>query len=105
MAFQIFLFNKTPLYLAVEKGNTDIVKLLLSNNDIKVNLSNILIHYILMELIDIYFILINKYFDWVFKLFFYKTPLYLAVEKDNLDIVKLLLTNQSIDVSHGYILI
>lgn len=105
MAFQIFLFNKTPLYLAVEKGNTDIVKLLLSNNDIKVNLSNILIHYILMELIDIYFILINKYFDCVFKLFFYKTPLYLAVEKDNLDIVKLLLTNQSIDVSHGCILI
>lgn len=51
MKFQIFfllmksyyLFDKTPLYLAVEKGNLEMVKLLLSNKKIKVNLTCILI--------------------------------------------------------------
>ena len=36
-------FYKTPLYLVVEKGNVEIVKLLLANNKVDVNVKNILI--------------------------------------------------------------
>ena len=36
--------------------------------------------------------------------FFYKTALYLAVEKENLEIIKLLLTKDDIDVNINYVL-
>lgn len=36
MIFQ-YIFNKTPLHLAVEKGNTEIVKLLISNKNLDIN--------------------------------------------------------------------
>lgn len=32
-----YIFNKAPLHLAVEKGNTEIVKLLISNKNIDIN--------------------------------------------------------------------
>ena len=37
------IFNKTPLYIAVEKGNRDIVQFLIANENIDVNIANILI--------------------------------------------------------------
>ena len=40
-----FLLNKTPLYFAVEKGNIEIIKLLLQNNEIDVNILNIFISF------------------------------------------------------------
>ena len=33
----------------------------------------------------------------------YKTALYMAVEKENIEIVKLLLTNNKLDINLGYI--
>lgn len=41
--FLSIIFNKTPLYIAVEKGNRDIVQLLIANENIDVNIANILI--------------------------------------------------------------
>ena len=38
----ILLFQKTALYIAVEKENIEIIKLLLSNNRINININNIL---------------------------------------------------------------
>ena len=35
--------------------------------------------------------------------YFYKTALYLAVEKENIEIVKLLSTNDKLDINLGYI--
>lgn len=46
--------NKTALFVAVENGNIDIVKLLLSNNNIDVNIINTII---------------NLFFKCYFKLF------------------------------------
>ena len=34
----------------------------------------------------------------------YHTALYLAVEKENIEIIKLLLTNDKLDINLGYIL-
>lgn len=33
--------NKTPLYIAVEKGNIDVVQVLLANKDVNVNIKSI----------------------------------------------------------------
>ena len=38
------------------------------------------------------------------KIIIYKTALYLAIEKENIDIIKLLLLNDNIDVNIPYIL-
>lgn len=43
MTFLFFNFNKTALYLAVEIGNVEIVKLLLDSNKVSVNILNVLI--------------------------------------------------------------
>ena len=37
-------------------------------------------------------------------IYFYKTPLYLAVENENIEIIKLLLSNDKLDTNLGYIL-
>ena len=44
---------------------------------------------------------INYYiFEWNFYIrWFYKTALFLAVEKENIEIVKLLLTNDKLDIN------
>ena len=45
-----------------------------------------------------------SYLPIVFKIiFFYETALYLAVENENIEIVKLLLSNDNINVNVGYI--
>ena len=47
----------------------------------------------------------NHIFQWNLKKKNYKTALYLAVEKENIEIIKLLLNNDKIDVNIPYILI
>lgn len=44
-----------------------------------------------------------SYLPIAFKIIFYETTLYLAVENENIEIVKLLLSNDNIDVNVGYI--
>ena len=53
----IALFNKTALYLAVEKENVEIVKLLISNNKIDPNIICILSYY--------YYKIHNKSFNYI----------------------------------------
>ena len=38
-----------------------------------------------------------------FDIIIYNTALYLAVEKENIEIIKLLLTNDNLDINLGYI--
>ena len=40
----LYIFNKTPLYLAIENQNPKIVEALLKNKNINVNLQSILIN-------------------------------------------------------------
>ena len=46
-------FIKTSLYLAIEKENTEIIKLLLTNDKIDINIYNVLI--ILLKFQNVYF--------------------------------------------------
>ena len=87
MKFQIIyfdrVFNETSLCLAVEKENLDIIKLLLMNDKIDINIIN-----------EIYL------FKFYLNAYSYKskiTALYLAIEKENLDIIRVLLTNNKLD--------
>ena len=41
MKFSFFSFYKTPLHIAIEKENIDIIKLLLSNEKLNVNLKSV----------------------------------------------------------------
>lgn len=41
MKFAFFLFNKMALHMAVEKGNPDIVQLLLNREEIDVNIRSV----------------------------------------------------------------
>lgn len=77
-------FHKTALYIAIEKGNIEIVKLLLKNEKIDVNISNrIKWHESGTDNC-------NQY---------EKTALFLAIEKENIEIIELLLSNNKIDVN------
>ena len=46
-----------------------------------------------------YFNCIQKQIIYEISMKFYKTALYLAVEKENIEIVKLLLTNDKLDIN------
>ena len=79
--------EKTPLYRAIELGNMAIVVMLLMNNKIDVNKKN---------KFDFY---ISRYGgSGRFALKLELTPLNRAIESENIEIVKLLLINNSIDV-------
>lgn len=84
--YEIFIsyFHKTTLYLAIEVGNVEIVRLILSVPNIDVNEKSIFFSLFLIVFL---------------KLFFFngRTPLHLAVEKQHLDIIKLLLQHKGID--------
>ena len=95
----ILLFQKTPLYIAVEKENIDIVKLLLMNDEIDVNLTNKSFYNFqendyIKELVDEY----DHYQKFDNNITAEKTSLYRAIEIGNIEIVKLLLMNRKIDV-------
>ena len=78
-------FKKSALYMAVEDGNIEIAKLLLSNDTIDVNLSMSKTESSGNHII--------------------KSPLYAAIEKRRNQMVKLLLSNDKIDVNLFFILI
>ena len=148
--FNIIIIYKTALYLAVEKENIEIVKLLLTNDKLDMNIINILnLFFIKLKMIFFNFIqnhifqwysksylsmifkiisfneiqnhifqynsksylsitfkiisfnrIQNHIFQWNFNIIIiYKTALYLAVEKENIEIIKLLLTNDKLDIN------
>lgn len=74
-------YKKTALFLAVEKENYEIVKLLLSNKNVDVNC------------------LCSFEYDPEHHIKEEKTPLLMAVSKQNIEIVDLLLANNKIDVN------
>lgn len=41
MIFNNIIFNKTPLFIAVENDNIDIINILLSNKNIDVNIPSV----------------------------------------------------------------
>ena len=45
----------------------------------------------------------NQYFNLISTFILYKTPLFLAIEKANLEITKLLLVNDKLDINALYI--
>ena len=85
-------FYKTPLYVAVEVENVEIVKLLLEKENIDINLLCILRYYFVIQLL---LFCLNE----ITKCFFKKAALHVAVEKENIEIVKLLLKNQKTDIN------
>ena len=57
MKFKIFFFNeKAALHIAVEKGNIELIKILLSNPNIDINL------YTILNIVFVYIIIINIFF-------------------------------------------
>ncbi|KAI1427709.1 ankyrin repeat-containing domain protein [Xylaria sp. FL1777] len=80
----------TPLHLAARQGNLDIVKLLLSHPSIDVNLQCPSGYTPLLQSLSAYTPLPQSPGC---------TPLQLATQQGNLDIVKLLLSHPSIDVN------
>ena len=109
--------------MAIEKENIEIVKLLLANDKLDINILNILniflLHSKLYHSITFKIILFNYIesiffneiqnhifqwnknyiFQWDSDIWFHKSALYLAVEKENIEIVKLLLTNDKLDIN------
>ena len=75
--------QKTALYVAIEKENIEIIKLLLANKNIDVNIPN-------ME---------DAFTGGGDEMVWKRTALYNAIRKRNNDIVKLLLQNDKIDVN------
>ena len=90
------------LRLACESGNCEIVKRILALNNIDINSHEIFLiifmtfenKYLFIKLIDIFLRNINN---------INKALLHIAVEKENTEIVKLLLNNPQIDVNIKYI--
>lgn len=81
----------SPLFLAVNNENKEIVKLLLSNKNINVNQMSIFYRYSSERIHD--FQVDNTRFE------VNKNPLHLAIEKGNIEIVKLLLQCEKIDIN------
>ena len=81
-------YEKTPLFAAVEKENFEIIKLLLNTDDIDVNVIN-------NENDNIWGGNMIMFCELTKK----KTALYVAIEKENIEIIKLLLANNNIDVN------
>lgn len=57
--FLILVFNKSPLHISVEKGNQEILQLLLQRPDIDVNAKSILINF--------FYTIHTKFFNYVLK--------------------------------------
>lgn len=95
-----YVSQKTPLYIAVEKGNKEIVSLLLAKNDIDINIKS----GILTETIEHYEYKKKKKKSSKTKknsqmIKERKTALHKAVELNNSEIISLLLQNQNINLN------
>ena len=93
--------EKTPLYLAIEKGNNEIIQLLLENEKIDLNVVNKI-----ETKTDEYYEKYNKYkrgntIGWSVSTTKKeeKTAFYLAVEKGNLELIKKMLSNEKVDIN------
>ena len=93
--------EKTPLYLAIEKGNNEIIQLLLENEKIDLNVVNKI-----ETKTDEYYEKYNKYkrgntIGWSVSTTKKeeKTAFYLAVEKGNLELIKKMLSNDKVDIN------
>lgn len=86
------VFYVTPLYVAVKKGNIEIVKLLISRKELDVNMKS-----------EIDYIFSNKILIIIFAMeFFFSfnvTPLYEAIDQNSIEMVQLLLSRKEIDVN------
>lgn len=93
MKFLVWLLYKTALHIAIEKGNRKIVKLLLENESIDVNIKSKAEHKrkFLKEKVANIIILVEQ-----------KTGLHLAIEKAEKEIVDILLLNRNIDANMNY---
>lgn len=93
----------TSLHTAVEKENIEIVRLLLSNEKININLQNIFEkkYFLFIKFQKKLFFQFNSSLNLLIKFtkYIHKTALHIAVEKGNLDIIKLLLQRKEIDTS------
>ncbi|KAK8839650.1 hypothetical protein M9Y10_032017 [Tritrichomonas musculus] len=88
--------EKTPLFLAVEKGDREIVNLLLSHPKANANQESKIRNNAISfpnkygkEVVEYYG---NIYYNWM-------TPLYLAVEKEDEEMVQLLINNEKVDIN------
>ena len=81
------------------KSDSEILRLLLANDKLDINFLNILIMFYLWYWKSNISIVFK--FKWLNEiwLWFYKTALYLAIENGNIDHVKLLLTNNKLDIN------
>lgn len=61
MKFFKFFFNKTAIYLAVERRDMDIINLLISYKDLDINAHYILKFQFLLKLI-------RKYFNYIYQI-------------------------------------
>ena len=82
-------YTKSVLFLAVENNNVEIVRSLLSNSNININYVS--------SYESEQFIHRNGAFPWYDR--YQKTPLFQAVENENFEIVKLLKSNENVDVN------
>ncbi|KAK8892426.1 hypothetical protein M9Y10_029653 [Tritrichomonas musculus] len=89
--FIISLFS-APLIIAIETKSLDIVKLILNHHDIDVNLNKIEYNHMYLN---------NKKLDYDF--IKEKSPLLIALQMKNMEMIKLLLSSPKIDVNKKYI--
>ena len=89
--------EKTAFYLAVEKGNLELIKNLLSKSEVNINFKNKFKTKIYDEK-DCYTCATDVEIQETVETEF-KTALYYAVENEKLDILRFLLSNESIDVN------
>jgi ankyrin repeat protein len=93
------------LHFAINEGSNEIIKILLANGDIDVNIPGdndktplyLAVQKGNIEIIKL--LLANDKIDVNIPNIYGKTPLHLAVQKGNIEIIKLLLTNAKIDVN------
>ena len=89
-------YERTPLYEAVKIGNIDIIKLLLKNDKIDINIINKKLHKnIFIDGSEICTHFKSKEIE--------KTALYKAIEKENVEIIKLILQNHKLNINIPYI--
>ena len=89
-------YEKTAFFIAVEKGNIEVVKLLLKNKNLDINLMNHEEHKISWLYQGWANTILYEPHNWKS---FHKNALHIAIEKENIEILNLLLQNEKLDVN------
>lgn len=94
-------FNNTALIIAENKNNTEIIRLLLAHKNINVNIQNIIKqnNFFLMFKSPFFHMIENFIYLWNFKQIFNQTALINAAETGHSRNVRLLLTNNDVDIN------